>query len=81
VAEVRLKLLRARPVLCRVQAMTSSYREQMPRPIRAPAEIKVMALLVIRLRVTWNLPRVMGMKCDEGSSALRCNKRFGLVVF
>jgi hypothetical protein len=80
VVEVRLKLLMTWLVLRHVPTMTTSYRKGTPRLIGALLEIKVMALLVILLRVTQNLLKAMTMRCDEGFSVLRCNRRFGLPI-
>jgi hypothetical protein len=83
VVEVRLELLRMRPVLHCVPATTTSYHEGTPRPIEALPEVKAMALLVIHPRVTQILPKAAAMRYDEGFNVFRtkCNRRFGLLVF
>jgi hypothetical protein len=40
-----------------------------------------MTLLMIHLRVTLNPPKSVAMRCDEGFSVLKCNRRFGLLIF
>jgi hypothetical protein len=81
VVEVHLELLRTRPVLRRVLAMTASYHKGTPRPMGVLPEIKATTLLVFYPRVTQNLQKATAMRCDEGFSVLRCNRRFGLLAF
>jgi hypothetical protein len=81
VAKMHLELLRTLPVLHHVWVTTISHHEGTPRPIGALLEVKATVLLMILPRVTRNLPTAAAMRCDEGLSVLRCNRRFGLIGF
>jgi hypothetical protein len=79
-AEVHLDLLTTGSVLCRMPSTTASYHMGTPRPTTALPQIKAMALLMILPRVTQNLSKVAGMRCDEGFSVLRCNRVCDILV-
>jgi hypothetical protein len=79
--EVLLELPTLGPDLCRVPTTTASYHKGTSRPIGVLPEIKAMVLPAILLRVTWNLLKVMVLRCDEVFGVLRCNWRFNLLVF
>jgi hypothetical protein len=63
------ELLTTWRVLRRMPVMTARRHRGIPRPIGVLSEIKAMALLVIRPRVTLRLPKAAAMRCDEGFNA------------
>jgi hypothetical protein len=63
------KLRMARRVLGRMPMMIARCHKGIPKPIGVSSEVKVMALLVIRPRVTLSLRKAAMMMCDEGFNA------------